>query len=62
MKPLLAFMQGKKTYLVAILAGLYAALIGLNVAPHSDWVWGLIGSTGLATLRAGLAKVLSSQP
>ena len=54
-----AFLQGKKTYLIAILTALYAALVGLGAVPSLDLVWGLLGSTGLATLRAGLDKAPS---
>jgi hypothetical protein len=54
MKNLIEFLKGKKTYLLALLAGIYAALVGLGLAPHSEVLWGLLGSTALATLRAGL--------
>ena len=56
MNSILTFLQGKKTYLLACLAGLYAALVGLGILPNAEFVWALLGSGALATLRAGLAK------
>lgn len=56
MKSILEFLQGKKTYLVTLLAGIYAALVGLGAIPSYEMVWGLLGTTAVATLRAGVAK------
>ena len=54
------FLKGKKTYLTAILGGLYAVAIGLGWLPNEDWIWALLGSSGLAFLRAGIKKDGSS--
>jgi len=59
MTTILSYLQGKKTYLIAILAGIYAALVGLGAVPSLELVWGILGSTGLATLRAGIEKAPS---
>ena len=56
MKSLIEFLQGKKTYLVTVLAGVYAALVGLGALPSYEIVWGLLGTTAVATLRAGITK------
>lgn len=47
-------LKGKRTYITAILGAVYAALIGLELLPNLEWVWGLLGAGGLAFLRAGL--------
>ena len=56
MKTIIDFLQGKKTYLVTLLAGVYAALVGLDALPNYEVIWGLLGTTAVATLRAGIAK------
>jgi hypothetical protein len=61
MKNMIEYLRGKKTYLVALLGGLYAALIGLGVVPNYECVWGLLGAGGLAFLRAGV-KAPAQQP
>jgi len=50
------FLSGKKTYIVAILVGVYAALqqLGIDIP---DWVIQAIGACGLATLRAAIDKM-----
>ena len=53
-------LNGKKTYLVAILAGLasiWAALVGIDPThfhPIPEWVWGLLGAAGLGAVRSAI--------
>ena len=53
----LAFLKGKKSYIIAI------AMVGLGLAQGLDifivpeWMWGIIGALGLGALRAGVTKV-----
>jgi hypothetical protein len=54
MKTIYEYLKGKKTYAVAILGGIYAALIGMGAVPNYDFVWGLLGAGGLAFLRSGV--------
>jgi len=56
MKKIFEYLKGKKTYLVAIAGGIYAALIGLGVVPSYDFIWGLLGSGAFAFLRAGVKE------
>ncbi len=56
MDKILAFLSGKKTYLVG------AAAVGLGIVAYfgvviPEWVWAIAGGLGLITLRAGSAKV-----
>jgi hypothetical protein len=44
MKKIIEYLKGKKTYLVAIAGGIYAALIGAGVVQSYDFIWGLLGS------------------
>lgn len=50
------FLKGKKTYITAIVGAIYAALIGMDVVPNLEWIWGLLGASGVAFLRAGVTK------
>ncbi len=56
MKKIIEYLKGKKTYLVAIAGGIYAALIGLGVVPSYDFIWGLLGSGAFAFLRSGVKE------
>jgi len=50
-----AFLSGKKTYIVAIVAaGL--AFAGAMGYPVPEWVYAVLGAIGLTTIRAGVAK------
>lgn len=53
---MLDFLNGKKTYLVAAIAGALAVAqsLGYEVPPY---VYAILGSLGLATQRAAIAKV-----
>ena len=52
------FLEGKKTYLIAVLVGF--ATIAHNLQWIDDtvyqWLLGLMGAGGLATLRAAVSK------
>ena len=49
------FLQGKKTYLVALTAGIVATASALGyVIP--EWVWPALASFGLGFLRAGVGR------
>ena len=54
MKKFLAYLKGKRTYITAFLGAVYAAAIGLELLPNVEFVWGLLGSSGLVFLRAGM--------
>lgn len=51
-------LKGKKTYIVAILVALVvlASQLGYINAEMADMLYGLLGATGLATLRAGVGQ------
>lgn len=49
------FLKGKKTYLVAATAAVLAALSASGIA-IPVWVYPLLGSLGLGSLRAGVTK------
>lgn len=53
-----ALLEGKKTYLVAILAGLIVGLQSADVidANQAEKIYSLLVATGLITLRAGIAR------
>jgi hypothetical protein len=50
-------LKGKKTYLVALAAGLVvvAVHLGYITSDMGNTILGLLGATGLATLRAGVS-------
>lgn len=52
---MLDFLRGKKTYLVAALAGLLAAAQSLGYQVPEE-LWPILGAVGLGTLRAGVSK------
>lgn len=55
---MLDFLKGKKTYLIALVAGLLAAVQAYDptiIIP--DYVFEILGAFGLTTLRAGISKV-----
>jgi hypothetical protein len=55
MDKLLAFINGKKTYITAVLIGLGACATALGyVIP--EWVWALLGAIGLGSVRAAIKK------
>jgi len=60
LKSLLVLLQGKKTYIIAILTVVLGLLqmVGVHVQGCSvqDPVTLLLGGSGLAALRAGIAK------
>ena len=49
------FISGKKTYIVAILAGASAIATALG-HPIPDWTWQLLGALGLGAVRSAIAK------
>lgn len=48
-------LNGKKTYIVAVLAAAIACWSAWSGQEVPDWVWVLAGALGLGTLRAGVA-------
>lgn len=54
--PLLEFMKGKRTYAVAFIAVAY--LIGCQFTKQKpeETILGILGSLGLASLRAGMSS------
>lgn len=49
------FFSGKKTYIVAALAGAGAVAQALGY-PIPEWVWPLLGAAGLGSVRVALNK------
>src|SRR4051812_40265822 len=54
---LIAFLAGKKTYIVAALGVLYALGVKYWHWPNDPEIWGGLGFAGLATLRAAVTKL-----
>jgi hypothetical protein len=50
---IIAWLEGKRTYLVAITGGILAICASLGVVVP-EWVMALLASLGLATLRASV--------
>ena len=49
------FLQGKKTYIVAILIGIFAAAQSMGyVIP--EYVFAILGALGLGAVRSGIEK------
>lgn len=53
---LLAWLDGRKTYLLALVGALYVFGSDLGWWPCNDLVLALLGFSGLATLRHGVSK------
>ena len=49
------FLNGKKTYLVAIMTGILAGLQAYGIV-IPEWVYMGLGSMGMVTLRHGMSK------
>ena len=55
MTGVLKWLEGKKTYIVALGIGVVAVLGALNYqAP--EWVWPILAALGLGAIRAGVKK------
>ena len=52
------FLSGKKTYIIAVLAGIVVAVQSLGYIDNdmATTILGFLGAGGLATLRAGVSK------
>jgi hypothetical protein len=50
------WLQGKKTYITAIVYAVAILLNDLNIYMVPEYVYGLLASLGLITLRAGVNK------
>lgn len=48
---ILAWLNGKKTYITAILIGVFATLQALGIVVP-EWVYAILASLGLGALRA----------
>ena len=48
-------MQGKKTYIVAVLAAAAAAASALG-HPVPDWAWMLLNAAGLGAVRSAIGR------
>jgi hypothetical protein len=61
---MLKFLAGKKTYIVAILMGVVAALEAAGVidAETRTTILAILGALGLSTLRAGISEGTPSVP
>lgn len=56
MKELMAFLKGKKTYIVAGLTVVLGFLQACGIFTLPDAAWPIIAAFGLTTLRAGVQK------
>jgi small-conductance mechanosensitive channel len=56
MEKILEFLQGKKTYIIAICVGIVAALNQLGIAIPA-WVLPVLGALGLGAIRDAINKV-----
>ena len=53
MKNLIEWLKGKKTYIVAIVVGILAALSSLGIVVP-EWVYVLLAALGLGAVRAAI--------
>jgi len=56
----LAFLTGKKTYLIAVVVAVLGCAQAMGWFEVPEWVWPIIGGMGLTTLRAGVNGVAQS--
>jgi hypothetical protein len=56
MKTILAWLEGKKTYLVTAATFVLGGLVAVGVEVP-EWLWPLLAAAGLGTLRSGVEKV-----
>jgi len=55
LKKLVDFLKGKKTYIIAILAGILAGFTAYGIV-IPEYVWILLGAFGLGSVRAAINK------
>ena len=55
-----ALSDGRKTYLIAIIAAVLAFLESLDIYTVPVWAWPLLGAAGLGSLRLGVSKMKNS--
>jgi hypothetical protein len=55
MNGIIDFLEGKKTYLTAIVTALFGAAQALGYE-IPQWIYAVLGALGLGTLRAGLNR------
>jgi hypothetical protein len=48
----LVWLEGKKTYIVAILTGILGIISAYHPIP--EYVWAILGAAGLGAVRAGI--------
>lgn len=58
MKDVREFLSGKKTYLVGIGIIAYAEGVARGWWPNDVQVWGVLGASGMMTVRAAITKLL----
>jgi len=51
------FLKGKKTYIIAATVVILGFLQGTGIYVVPEWVWPIVGSLGLATIRSGVNTV-----
>lgn len=59
--PILEFMKGKRTYAVAFIAVAYLVACQFTKQKPEETILGILGSLGLASLRAGMQSDTKSQ-
>jgi len=56
----LTFLQGKKTYIIAVAMLALGCAEGMGWFTVPEWVWPIAAGMGLTTLRAGVTGVAQS--
>ena len=59
-KAILAFLDGKKTYIVAVAMAVLGLAEGMGWFVVPEWIWPVAGGLGLTTLRSGVKGVAQS--
>ena len=60
MSNVLAFLNGKKTYLVALVVAVIAVLDVEGVWAAPEWVYLVLGAAGFTTIRMGVSDLKKS--
>jgi len=55
MDGIISFLQGKKTYIVAIATAILAGVSALGY-PIPEYVYAILGALGITTIRAAITK------
>jgi hypothetical protein len=62
MEEILKALEGKKTFLIAIVTVVLGVLQGLEIFVLPDYAWPIIAAAGFAALRSGVNKIAETMP